>query len=395
ADVCTVRMDGDRVIDVIFGSGPPPEGEFTLEVLVSGLGSGRVTSAPAGIDCSENGICSAVFPAETQVLLVATPDAGAQFSWGSDSDPDCTDGTVTMDADLPCEARFDPVSSAPLAITTASLPSATQGVAYSATIATTGGAVPVTFAVTSGALPPGLSLGAVTGTVSGTPTSGGSYTFTVRATDSGASPQAATQSYTVTVAAAAGQVGVEARVSVADNGDSANGGTLLNDISADGDVVIFTSDAANLDGTAGREVFARRISTSATRCAARGLDGVSPNGTLAAAQSGISLSPSGNRVAFASSSNNLVEGDTSDIQRANIFVTGTCVPPSGPAECIAPLTLVSRMPDGSVPLQGTSHWPALSNGDLVAFESNSPLTNLPAASSQVFLRDIDGEQTFL
>src|SRR5690606_23859623 len=37
----------------------------------------------------------------------------------------------------------------------------------------------------------------------------------------------------------------------------------------------------------------------------------------------------------------------------------------------------------------------MSNAGLVAFESNSPLTNLPAASSQVFLRDIDGEQTFL
>lgn len=397
AEVCTVRMDGDRVIDVIFGSGPPPEGEFTLEVLVSGLGSGRVTSAPAGIDCSENAICSAAFPAGTQVLLMATPDAGSQFSWGSDSDPDCTDGTVTMDADLLCEARFDVAPPDPLAITTATLPAGTEGTAYSATIGTSGGMAPVTFAVTAGALPPGLALDAGTGTVSGTPASGGSYTFTVEATDSRGPPQTASQSYTVAIAPAGGQTGIgtEARVSVAGNGDSANGGTLLNDISADGDVVVFTSAATNLDGTAGCEVFVRRISTGVTRCAARGLDGDSPNGALTAVQSGISLSPNGNHVAFGSSSNNLVEGDTSDTFLPNIFVVGTCVPPVGPVECLGPLTLVSRMPDGSVPLQGSSQWPAMSNAGLVAFQSNSPLTNLPSQSSQIFLRDIEGDITFL
>src|SRR5690606_34719362 len=69
--------------------------------------------------------------------------------------------------------------------------------------------------------------------------------------------------------------------------------------------------------------------------------------------------------------------------------------PVGPVECLGPLTLVSRMPDGSVPLQGSSQWPAMSNAGLVAFQSNSPLTNLPSQSSQIFLRDIEGDITFL
>src|SRR5207249_398076 len=43
------------------------------------------------------------------------------------------------------------------------------------------GVAPFTWAVTSGALPPGLSLAG--STISGTPTTAGTYTFTLRATD--------------------------------------------------------------------------------------------------------------------------------------------------------------------------------------------------------------------
>ena len=53
----------------------------------------------------------------------------------------------------------------------------------------------------SGALPAGLTLSATTGTVSGTPTTSGSFTFTAKAIDS-TSPtaQTATKSLTITVA---------------------------------------------------------------------------------------------------------------------------------------------------------------------------------------------------
>jgi hypothetical protein len=55
-------------------------------------------------------------------------------------------------------------------------------VAYSQTLTASGGAAPYTFTVTGGALPPGLTL-AASGLLSGTPTTAGTFTFTVRGTD--------------------------------------------------------------------------------------------------------------------------------------------------------------------------------------------------------------------
>jgi hypothetical protein len=71
----------------------------------------------------------------------------------------------------------------PLAITTSSLPSGTVGTAYSQTLAATGGKAPRTWSLASGTLPAGLSLGASTGVISGTPTAAGTASFTVRVTD--------------------------------------------------------------------------------------------------------------------------------------------------------------------------------------------------------------------
>jgi len=68
-------------------------------------------------------------------------------------------------------------------ITTATLPNARVGQAYNQTLAATG-ATPITWSVTSGNLPQGLSLNANTGAITGTPTTTGTFTFTVRAQNS-------------------------------------------------------------------------------------------------------------------------------------------------------------------------------------------------------------------
>lgn len=69
-------------------------------------------------------------------------------------------------------------------ILTSSFPSGMIGTAYSQTISLAGGTSPITWSVSSGSLPPGLSLNSGTGVVSGTLTAIGSYSFTIKATDS-------------------------------------------------------------------------------------------------------------------------------------------------------------------------------------------------------------------
>ncbi len=85
----------------------------------------------------------------------------------------------------------------PPSITTTSLPNAQQNVSYSATLSASGGTSPYTWSVVAGSLPAGLTLGASTGTISGTPTSAGPYTFTVQLAD--AASQTATQPLSISV----------------------------------------------------------------------------------------------------------------------------------------------------------------------------------------------------
>ncbi|MEV0347780.1 Ig domain-containing protein [Nonomuraea sp. NPDC050680] len=68
-------------------------------------------------------------------------------------------------------------------ITTASLPQATPGQSYTQTLAAKGGVPFYDWQVTSGSLPAGLSLDRFTGTISGTPTTAGTSTFTVQLRD--------------------------------------------------------------------------------------------------------------------------------------------------------------------------------------------------------------------
>jgi hypothetical protein len=86
-----------------------------------------------------------------------------------------------------------------LAITTSSLPNGLATTSYSQTLTATGGTAPYSWSLSSGSLPAGLSLSG-TGTISGTATTGGTYGFTVKATDS-TSPtaQTAIQALSITI----------------------------------------------------------------------------------------------------------------------------------------------------------------------------------------------------
>jgi parallel beta-helix repeat protein len=97
---------------------------------------------------------------------------------------------------------FSFVIAEPLVITTTALPGGTVGSPYSQTLAAAGGAGTRTWSLAAGALPPGIGLSA-DGVLSGTPTTSGSFAFTVQVTDGS---QTASQALSITVAPAGFQV---------------------------------------------------------------------------------------------------------------------------------------------------------------------------------------------
>jgi cytochrome c551/c552 len=94
-------------------------------------------------------------------------------------------------------------SVAPLAVGTASLPSGTDGSAYSAQLSSTGGAGGGGWSLSAGSLPAGLSLNASTGVISGVPRAVGTSHFTVSVSDPGPPVQHASASLSIAVSPAA------------------------------------------------------------------------------------------------------------------------------------------------------------------------------------------------
>ena len=93
------------------------------------------------------------------------------------------------------------VSPAPLTLTLATLPGATVGVPYSATIGVSGGTAPYACSQAGGTLPAGLTLSAGC-VVSGTPTTAGTSTVQVKATDTSTPVETVTGPESLTVSPA-------------------------------------------------------------------------------------------------------------------------------------------------------------------------------------------------
>jgi len=105
-------------------------------------------------------------------------------------------GTTTATSST---ASSTPSSNSILTITGA-LPPATVGSSYKAAVTVTGGTAPYSFSVASGELPQGVVVAGSSGTVSGTPTIAGNFSFAMSVSDStGASKQ---QALEISVAAA-------------------------------------------------------------------------------------------------------------------------------------------------------------------------------------------------
>ncbi|MBT2226559.1 S-layer family protein [Nonomuraea sp. NEAU-A123] len=142
-------------------------------------------------------------------------------------------------------------------------PAGQVGVAYSDQLTMSGGTGPFVWSVSVGSLPPGLTLNAATGLLSGTPTTGGSYPFTVRVTD--ANNQSDTRAATLvigvgpviitktadTTAAAPGTT-VHYTVTVHNTGTGPfNGVTFTDPLTGALDDATYNGDVAATSGTPG------------------------------------------------------------------------------------------------------------------------------------------------
>jgi uncharacterized protein YhjY with autotransporter beta-barrel domain len=129
--------------------------------------------------------------------ITGTPTAGGAFSFTIAA----TDSSTGTGAPFTVARGYTVTVGAPtVVINTTSLPDGQMGSTYSQTVTTNGGTAPYSHQVTAGALPNGLTL-AGDGTISGTPTSHGTFNFTITATDAstGAGPYTASQAYALVI----------------------------------------------------------------------------------------------------------------------------------------------------------------------------------------------------
>jgi hypothetical protein len=106
------------------------------------------------------------------------------------------DGAVTLDTNNvnTCGVLACPI----ITVNPATLPNGTVGTSYNQSVSASGGTIPITFSVSSGALPTNLILNSATGAITGTPTTAGTFTFTITATD--AAGCTGSRLYTITIA---------------------------------------------------------------------------------------------------------------------------------------------------------------------------------------------------
>lgn len=130
-------------------------------------------------------------------VLTAVPNITGTFSFIV---------TVTDTKGTAVSKTYEIFVATPVSVTTTSLaPWTVSQPGYSQTLAATGGNGSYTWSITAGSgagtlIPaPGLTLNAATGAITGTPTTSGSYTFTVKATDGTVPPLSGTQQLTIFV----------------------------------------------------------------------------------------------------------------------------------------------------------------------------------------------------
>ncbi|MGB2635563.1 MAG: putative Ig domain-containing protein [Candidatus Acidiferrum sp.] len=181
-----------------------------VSVTTGSLSGGQVSSSYAATLAASGGttpytwsLSSGTLPAGLTLAASTGQISGTPTAAGTSTfavqvkDSSSPQQTATKSLTITVTAAVTPVT-----ISTSSVPSGQVGTAYSTTLAASGGTTPYTWNVSSGALPGGVTL-STGGTISGTPTASGSFSFTVKVTDSTTpTAQTASKSFTITVAAA-------------------------------------------------------------------------------------------------------------------------------------------------------------------------------------------------
>lgn len=124
-------------------------------------------------------------------VLSGTPTAAGSFDFVvqvADSSRSQTTKQLTLSV-APGTANLTITSSSPL-------PAGIVGTAYGQTLGVSGGQAPYSWSVASGNLPPGISLNASSGALSGTPTTAGTFVFSVQVAAQSAT---ATKSLSITI----------------------------------------------------------------------------------------------------------------------------------------------------------------------------------------------------
>ncbi len=158
---------------------------------------------------------------------------------------------------------FTPVtgSSTSLSITSASpLAAGTVNQAYSVTLAVSGGTQPFTWSVVLGAWPAGLTLDSSTGAISGTPTTAGTFTFTIQVRDS-ATPQRSTQKqFSLTIGAgSSGGGGGGQNIPISRAAENQSNPQIVSD-GAGGAIIVWQDDRNFPGPTPG--IYAQRVNSA-------------------------------------------------------------------------------------------------------------------------------------
>jgi hypothetical protein len=179
-----------------------------LSITTTSLPSGNVNTAYSTTVSATGGVA----PYSWSVSSGALPTGISLASTGVVSGTSSVSGTFNVTLGVrdsqgtSTTANFSiTITAAPaLQITTTTLPNGTEGSPYDATVSATGGTPPYTWSISSGSLPSAVALAATTGNISGTPSTSGTFTPTLRVTDS--ANNALTQSYSFTISGTADSV---------------------------------------------------------------------------------------------------------------------------------------------------------------------------------------------